>query len=52
YKMSDLENMSILPDFETLAKHNRPILENLYNRNRVLNETSDLIKQIVNSKIA
>lgn len=52
YKMSDLENMNILPDFETLAKHNRPILENLYNRNRVLNETSDLIKQIVNSKIA
>ena len=47
YNLSDLKNINNLPDFNTLASHNRPIIDSLYNENKVQKETLELIDYIL-----
>jgi hypothetical protein len=41
---TDLDKIDTLPTFTELAKHNRPILENIYSRDKVLEETRHFIE--------
>ena len=47
YNLSDLKNINNLPDFSTLASHNRPKIDSLYNENKVHKETLELIDYIL-----
>ena len=48
FKTDDLGKMDSLPDYETLARCNRPILQKIYCREQVLKETEELVNVLIN----
>jgi len=48
YKISELDRIQDLPDYNTLANHNRPILKRIYSRQQVLSEALALVNILKN----
>ncbi len=44
----DLQRLDLLPSFSELAKHNRPILKNIYAKELVLKETEEFVQYFSN----
>lgn len=50
FEVSDIKNYASLPNHQTLANHNRPILEKLYGAKQVLKETKELVDYLTKTK--
>lgn len=48
FEIKDVKKYQELPDFNVLAKHNRPLLEKIYSTEKVLEETRKLVKYLQN----
>lgn len=46
FEISDIKRYNSLPDFKSLSEHNRPIINNIYKKEVVIEETQNLVNYL------